>query len=260
MKRFLKHPWVQIVLCWLVAQYIRFVYVTTRWETVMLGNKAGEAPLYDHPSDGFRDEPVVVTFWHGRLLMLNLFPHAIRPSHILISSHRDGTLIARVSRHLKHHVISGSSSRGGARAVIEMIRRLKEGTHVAITPDGPRGPRMRAAMGAITVAKKSGAAIIPLGYAVTRYRYINSWDQFMLAYPFGRGVFTVGNPIVIPADADALEMERYRKKLESALIHITNEANKIVGAALVEPEADDIPPAKAKASSQKTKQAKEKAI
>jgi lysophospholipid acyltransferase (LPLAT)-like uncharacterized protein len=177
----------------------------------------------------------VVCFWHGRLLMM---PCAQRPPmtyHMLISGHRDGQLIARTIGRFGSGVVAGSSSRGGALAVKQCIDLLAAGVAVGITPDGPRGPRMRAAGGAVEIARRTGVPMLPVTYSVTRRRILGSWDRFLLPLPFSRGVFILGEPIEVPANARSEALEAARVELERRLNAITAEADRLTGHAPVEP-------------------------
>ncbi len=155
--------------------------------------------------------------------------------HILISQHRDGVLISRAAARLGVRTVSGSSRSGGAAALRSMQRLLNDGQCVAVTPDGPRGPRMHAKMGAIKAAQNSGAAILPLSGSVSRRRILGSWDRFCLALPFARGVIFWGEPIHVPAEAGPTELERLRKLLEQRLNALTAEADRHFGQLEIKP-------------------------
>jgi len=115
----------------------------------------------------------------------------------MISEHFDGELIARTNRYFGIDAVRGSSKRGGAKALIGAMRLLKSGYDVAITPDGPRGPRRSVAGGVVALAKKSDAYILPFSYASTRYWKLGSWDGFIIPKPFSRIDFFVGEPLKI---------------------------------------------------------------
>ena len=161
------------------------------------------------------------------------------PISILISQHRDGVFISRTLQHLGVGTISGSSSRGGGGALIAMVRALKRGEYIGITPDGPRGPRMRVAPGAVTAARLSGARLLPVSFAASRCRMLSSWDRFVLPYPFSRGVVRIGTPIPVSPDADDFECESIRSQLEQALIDLTTTLDSELGLEPVSPE--DLP-------------------
>ncbi|MEX2450013.1 MAG: hypothetical protein WD407_04080, partial [Rhodospirillales bacterium] len=105
------------------------------------------------------------------------------------------------------------------------------------TPDGPRGPRMRASDGIVTIARLAGAPIVPVSFGAARRRVLNTWDRFVLALPFSRGVIVWGDPIVIERDADDAKLDEARRAVEDALNAITAEADALCGCAPVEPAA-----------------------
>ncbi len=179
--------------------------------------------------------PFIACFWHGRMLMIpNAWKYSARMS-ILISHHRDGIFISRTLAHLGIGTIAGSSSRGGAGALVSMVRALKRGEYMGITPDGPRGPRMRATPGAATAARLSGAVLLPVSYSATRRRVLGSWDRFVVPLPFSRGIIRVGAPIEVPRDTDDAGLEAVRQKLEVDLINLTMVLDSELGVAPVEP-------------------------
>ncbi len=225
-KKTLRNDTVHRVLCWLGAQYIRFAYVTGRWTVV-----GGASPrrLWD---DG---KPFILCFWHGRLLMMPYCWDRRVPISMLISSHPDGQIIARTVGHFGIRTVAGSKAHGGAAALRTLVRTLKAGGCVGITPDGPRGPRMRASDGVITVARLSGAPIIPATYGISRRRVLGTWDRFIFALPFGRSVLMWGDPIHVDRGADADALETARRQVEDGLNAITAEADRLCGCTPVEP-------------------------
>jgi lysophospholipid acyltransferase (LPLAT)-like uncharacterized protein len=146
------------------------------------------------------DPRVVLTMWHGQLLLIAWAQR--QPSRALISEHRDGEIIARIVGWLGIGSIRGSSSRGGARALMESARVLQDGADVIVTPDGPRGPRHTFAPGALIVAQRARASIVPIGCYIDRAWRLRSWDQFEIPKPFARVTMLYGDPIPVH-DADA---------------------------------------------------------
>ena len=149
-KRIGKNESIRGFLCWLAALYIRLAWSSGRWRVENA-----------HVPEVFWDQgkPFILAFWHGRLLMMMKIWRRGMPIHMLISTHRDGLLIARTSAHFGISTIAGSSTRGGAGALRALLKMLKSGGCVGITPDGPKGPRMRATDGVIALAKLSGCPI-----------------------------------------------------------------------------------------------------
>jgi lysophospholipid acyltransferase (LPLAT)-like uncharacterized protein len=225
-KRLLASDAGQAVIASLAAAYIRFVHATTRWDwvNVEVGDRIIAA-----------GETGVVCFWHGRLLMMPMAQRGGARFAMLISGHRDGRFIARTVARFGVRAIVGSSTRGGTTAARECVAALTGGTIVCIAPDGPRGPRMRATAGAVEIARLAGKPLVPVACSTTRRKVLASWDRFLLALPFGRGVYVLGDPIDPPAVEDRAAVEAVRRRLEDALNAVSAEADRLTGHAPVEP-------------------------
>ena len=213
-------------LCWLGANYIRFVYATSRWQTVR-----GDIPKKYYN----QNQPFILCFWHGRLLMM---PHCwdkTKPIHVLISSHSDGQFLAKTVAHFGVKTIVGSTTRGGTAALRGILNALKAGECIGMTPDGPRGPRMRVSDGIVNIARLSGVPIVPASFGIARRKVLGSWDRFILAKPFSRGVIVWGEPITIDRDADDETQEATRRAVEEGLNAVTDEADTLCGCSTIEP-------------------------
>ena len=127
----------------------------------------------------------IVAFWHGRLLMMP-FGYAVQSATILISQHRDGEYIARIAERLGFRVARGSATRGGARAFRELLQRLRDGSHVVITPDGPKGPRGRVKPGVIQLSRLSGMPILPVAFGAWPRTILKSWRRIYRRWPVPR--------------------------------------------------------------------------
>ena len=216
----------QGLIAFLVVQYVRLVYWTNRWRRVG----------YDISDRLFAENRrLIFCFWHSRLLMMPYATYGGRPFDVMISSHRDGKFIARAVRHLGIGVVFGSSSRRPALALREAAKRCRDGVCLCITPDGPRGPRGRAAPGAVVIAELAGAVLVPVAYATSRRRLLGSWDRFHLPLPIGRGVFVVGREIEVPRGLDETGREQLRLRLEADITQVTDEADRLMGHRPVEP-------------------------
>ena len=217
-------------LCWAIQLYIRLVYLTNRWSI-----DGAEIP------QRLRREgrSFILAFWHGRLLMIPMAWQRLAPMHMLISAHRDGRIIADAVTYFGVDSIPGSTRRGGPAALRTMLKRLEEGECVGITPDGPRGPAMRASAGIINVARLAQAPIVPIVFATSRRRLLHTWDRFHLALPFGHGVFLWGEPIEIERDLDEAGVEHARALVEARMNDLADEADRRVGhgASLAPPAA-----------------------
>jgi lysophospholipid acyltransferase (LPLAT)-like uncharacterized protein len=194
------------------AGLIRLVKMTMRIETV-------SRPRWEESER--EGEGVIFAFWHNRLLLM---PYAARDRKVavLISQHRDGELISRTMTRFGFSSVRGSSSRGGEMALRKMPRLLKEGYDVAITPDGPRGPRYRVQSGVISLARLSGRPVYPVTFAAERFRSFSSWDRFQVPRLFSRGVFVWGEPVRVRRGDD---LEGKRMELEAILTDITARAD-----------------------------------
>ncbi|MBM3478614.1 MAG: DUF374 domain-containing protein [Alphaproteobacteria bacterium] len=230
LKRFLASAAGTAIVSALVAAYVRLVLATTSWR--IEGREHIEARFADPASI------VVVAFWHGRLgAMVGLWrclDHG-RPVAVLSSTHRDGRISAATMRRLGLEVVDGSSRRGGSEGLRRMISWLRGGRWAAITPDGPRGPRMRAQPGVLMMARMAGAPVLPVAFSTTRGRTLGSWDGLLLPLPFGRGVYVVGRPIVMPRETDQATLEALRLEVEAALTAVTREADRLCGRETPEP-------------------------
>jgi hypothetical protein len=219
-RRVLRSARLRQLSCRLVALYIRLVYRTNRWT---IGG--GEIPRrLRRDGRGF-----ILAFWHGRLLMIPMAWQRLAPMHMLISAHRDGRIIADAVSHFGVGSIAGSSRRGGSAAMRTMLKRLQAGDCVGITPDGPSGPAMCASTGIVNLARLAGAPIVPVAFATSRRRVLQSWDRFHLALPFGRGVFLWGEPIEIVRDLDANGIEQSRLLVETRMNELARDADRQVG-------------------------------
>jgi lysophospholipid acyltransferase (LPLAT)-like uncharacterized protein len=219
-KRLLRSDRTRSVLARIGAAYMRLVFATTRWQV-------HDRDRLDELLKG--GAPLILGFWHGRLLLpASCFPSVDRV-HVLISLHRDGRFIAETISHIGLRTVDGSTGKRGAAALRDMARTLTSGDFIAITPDGPRGPRMRAAPGAVALARLAGATILPLGCSVRRGFQADSWDRFLIPMPFNRGVYRYGEPLVVPAGASAETMAALTLELERRLTDVMAAADRDCG-------------------------------
>jgi len=227
--RLFRNKTTHAVACWAIARYIRLVELTSRW--TLLGTEA----MQDMAARG---EPFIAAFWHGRMVLMPGTWRRIgsgRVMRMLISMHRDGVTISKVIGHLGIETIAGSSSRGGADALHALIRTLRKGGPVGITPDGPRGPRMRASPGLATVASRMSVPVFAVSFSTTHRKLLKSWDRFLLPLPFGRVVVVMKGPIDVRHNAASVGLENMRLRIEEALNEATREADEACGLTPVEP-------------------------
>jgi lysophospholipid acyltransferase (LPLAT)-like uncharacterized protein len=199
---------------WLASVLVQALVATVR---VHMEGKTIEDELH-------RKGHLIYTFWHGRLLIPTVFRRRLG-ARILVSKHRDGEYIAQVLRRLGQRPVRGSTRRGGSAA----LRALFAGTQdsdLAITPDGPRGPRYIAKPGVIFLAQKIGLPILPLGIGMSHFWELRSWDAFRIPKPFSHTFVKAAPPIYLPADISGEEMEALRKELERRLSQATEYADR----------------------------------
>jgi len=172
------------------------------------------------------EEPAIYAFWHNRMLLLAPF-HESKLSNrrciCLISASSDGEMIARVVERFGIKSARGSSSRRGKEALWELAVHLENGTDVAITPDGPRGPRYEAHQGIIGLAQRTGIPVYPVSYIADWKVELGSWDGFMIPLPFSRCKILIGEPLTVARTRTDDEFEAERKRLEAALLELGGE-------------------------------------
>jgi lysophospholipid acyltransferase (LPLAT)-like uncharacterized protein len=143
---------------------------------------------------------VIFTLWHGELLPL-LWQHRKQGVAVLISEHRDGEIIAQIAHRLGYTTVRGSTSRGGSRALIGLMRAIEGGRDAAVTPDGPRGPAHVFAPGAAIAAQRTGAALVPVRASASRAWRLKSWDRFLIPKPFATVRVAYGPPTTVDASS-----------------------------------------------------------
>lgn len=154
-------------------------------------------------------QPLVWAFWHGELLPL-VYAHRGDGSAVLVSSHRDGEIIARICAKFGLRLIRGSSSRGAGRALLGLIRELEAGQTVAVTPDGPRGPRHEFAPGALVAAQRAKAPLVLIAAHASRCWQLGSWDRFVIPKPFARVTLVYSDPMYVQAETAQAATEETR--------------------------------------------------
>jgi len=167
---------------------------------------------------------VIYAFWHGRMLILS-YSQRWQKIHVLISQHRDGELIARIIGRLGFASVRGSTTRGGTKAIFEMTKKGTCGYDLAITPDGPRGPKFRVQPGTTYIAQRSQMPIIPITNSAKSRWTLSSWDGFLIPKPFSKAVIIIGEPIYVPLKSTPQELEEKREKLEKRLVELTQKAD-----------------------------------
>ena len=159
---------------------------------------------------------VVFAFWHN-IIFYNTWFWRHRRIVVMTSQSFDGEYIARFIQRFGYGAARGSSTRGGVRALIAQIRGLEAGFDAAFTVDGPKGPIYEAKAGPAMLARKTGAAIVPVHVAGSAYWEIGSWDRFRIPRPFSRATVAVGEPILVARDSGDEGVERATRELQRAL-------------------------------------------
>lgn len=175
--------------------------------------------LLDPAVNPWKESRFVYAFWHEGLLLPAEY-YRTTPARVLISEHADGELIAQACQRLGLGVVRGSTTRGGARAIRQILK-LGGAKHVIVTPDGPRGPRRVVQPGLVYLAARTGLPVVPVGFAYHKAWRLNSWDRFALPCPFSPAVGVLGPPIVIPADAGKNDLEGWRQAAQDGMDRVT---------------------------------------
>lgn len=239
LKRIIRTPPVQWFLGVVLAFIMWLGKATTRWEVV--GRERVE-PIWAAGGG------VIGCVWHARVLMtIAGWPKDAQPATMLISRSPDGAFVARAAKAHGVGVIRGSArnkrkskEKGGATAFRAMMEHVRSGGVLCVTPDGPRGPRMRAQLGSVRLAQATQAPMLVYAWSSSRRIVFNSWDRFTLALPFGRGVIVWRGPLdPPPPDADAATLEAARLELENELNAATQEADRRAGVEVIEPAVID---------------------
>jgi lysophospholipid acyltransferase (LPLAT)-like uncharacterized protein len=183
--------------------------------------------LYDRavdPALDCGDRRRIYVFWHEYILLpLDRMGH--RNYSMLLSRHRDADVLARIAGHLGYGTVRGSTFDGGSTSLRELIRTART-SHLAITPDGPRGPRRRLEIGPVYLASKLGMPIVPMGYGYDRPWRINSWDKFAVPRPYSRVRAIYGPEIYLPRKLDRDGLEHHRREIERMIDVLTTDAER----------------------------------
>ena len=217
LKSILRKPSVQKISVYVFAFILKITLKTIRWSIKDYGG-------LKHIQSG---HAVIFVTWHGRILgSPSALPNDRRVA-FLSSPSRDGQIGAILSDYFGMETIWGSTYDRPLSGFREMLRRLKSGKHISITPDGPRGPARKAAPGAVMLSKVSHAAIVPFSWSTSRARKAKSWDRMLFPVPFSKGVMIYGKPIFVSKTHSEAELSDSCLDLEDAVNDITAEADLI---------------------------------
>lgn len=159
----------------------------------------------------------IFAFWHGELLLMSFFyrhllPHT--PASVIISHHSDGDLIARFNSYYNIGALRGSTRKGAVKVLAQSLSWLKNGKNLAITPDGPKGPRHSVADGIVALSQKCNTDIVPLQFKATQFWQLNSWDKFIIPKPFSEVELVAKTPFSL----NNLSMDEAKSLITSQLL------------------------------------------
>jgi len=225
-KRILERPWAQSAASLLIALYLRLVYITGRkevrgWDNIQSQIDAGQ--------------PVILCFWHARMIISVLGWNPKYQLHILSTPHRDGRIAARSYNRLGIKTIWGSTKKGGSDAARTMIRVLRSGQTVGITPDGPKGPRQRLQVSALDIARMSGARLVPVTAASRNNKILATWDRLQIPKLFGHHIIWIDAAVEVPRKSTPEDREQLRQDLENRLNTMTRTLDREFGLDTPEP-------------------------
>ncbi len=208
----IKSPFLNRVICEIAVWSLRALYKTTRIEIRLTD------PVHD-PYEPNRTQECVYSVWHDSLL----YPLFInRPQSIvgLVGPHRDGDYVSNVLKALKLKAVRGSSSRGGATAIVKSMEEIKDQSLV-ITPDGPRGPRREMKPGCAFVASQTGIPVVASAFSCSNaWKFQGSWTDLVIPKPFSRVYAITGTPIYVPKDASREQLEEITQQIQAEMDRI----------------------------------------
>jgi lysophospholipid acyltransferase (LPLAT)-like uncharacterized protein len=208
----------QRILAWLIATGIRVMESSLRFR------------IHDGAAvfERMTGERMIFAIWHGRLaLSLSIYNRCVRRRDssrrmaAMVSASRDGGMLARILELFEVQPVRGSTSRRGPQALRELTHWAERGYDLAITPDGPRGPRHHVQEGVISLAQLTGLPIVPASINLRAKLQLPSWDRFQLPFPFARCEVRTGPMMRVPRELTEAEREAFRQQLEQALREIT---------------------------------------
>jgi len=175
-----------------------------------------------------RREPVIIAIWHARVIY-TLYHFRRHPAAVIVSASSDGDWVARYVRRHGQVPVLGSRHKGGAQAGKEIVAAMRDRKlNAGIVADGSRGPAEKAQIGAIVMARETGAPIVPTGMAARHAIRFKSWDRTVLPLPFSRIVMVYEEPVMVPEDAKGAGIEKFRRRLEEALNSANEKAERIL--------------------------------
>ena len=206
-KRIIKNFFIQNILALSAFIYIYITKITSRikYENIHI-------PEYYWKNN----KPFILAFWHSQLMTISYTWKIKKTMNILASSHSDGRFGAIVAKYFKLKNIETPSKKNSV-ALRRIFKLLKNKNYIAITPDGPRGPKEKVSEGIIKIAKSSKVPIIAVGFSSSKNFKLNSWDSFLISLPFSRCSFVWSKPLEIPEDLKEEHLLSYQNILEKKI-------------------------------------------
>ena len=170
---------------------------------------------------------VVVVFWHGTMFVGWFLhrPEMKRGISALVSQSNDGEFLSTILERWNYTMIRGSSHIGGKEAMQLMVDEVEKGNSLAITPDGPRGPRHEMKMGAIRVAQRTGVPLILAGISSSKKKQLRSWDKFEVPLPFSSIVVTYSDPIIVAKELNNESLDEFKMIMQQRMMELTEQAS-----------------------------------
>lgn len=212
----IRHPACLHLLGWCGTRLVRLLSATLRFDYVLLG-----PPETDPRHSG--SQRYIYALWHEHFL-IPIVRFRDAPLTVLVSRHRDGELLGHLFATTRMKLIRGSSRRGAVAALLGLLEAAREGSHLALTPDGPRGPRRTVQPGVLYLAAQTGRPIVPIGVGFQRAWRMRSWDCFAVPRPFSRVRCIVGEPLYLPPRLSRERFPQYAELLRRTLNHLCAQA------------------------------------
>lgn len=206
---------------WMLIGFVGKV-ILWKWAKSSRIKILGEESYRDLRKQG---KPVIFLVWHGRIFIV---PYFFRRRKImpLISPSKDGEIAARIMSGWGYRILRGSGSHAILKVWTIMKKELRSGGEVIIVPDGPSGPDRKIKLGGLKLAQETGAVLVPFTFSTSRKKFLKSWDNFLMFYPFSRIVSIYGEPIHIDPGLKGDELEKERQRIEQLMIQLDEKADR----------------------------------
>jgi lysophospholipid acyltransferase (LPLAT)-like uncharacterized protein len=213
----------QRILLWFIS-WASYLAISLIGPTLRYSISFEEPPW---PPDATHERPVIYSFWH-RAVFASTWLWRKAGIAVMVSRSFDGEYIARIIEKLGFVAVRGSSSRGGASALLGLKSQLEQGFSVAFTIDGPRGPKYVAKLGPVLLSRASAVPMAAFYVALGDAWVLNTWDALMIPKPFSKALARISVKVRVPADADEAQMAEYHRQLQAALERVTRFAEENV--------------------------------